>query len=459
MRQLLTVIFTIIVAFSSCEKKLSKINENPFEKKDSPLKLTTSDHADTVFINWSPATDIVIDKVKVTCDKIAFSEEFTGGTGNCILTHVPYRTPISIKIIVYSGESSLTIPLSPNITGWDNTIKNRIYANKGGVSSGDGLYSVALPDGRSIFMMGDSYVCDVTDNTHPKGAHMYRNTYILYNHATGQHVPIYDFNGPGTYSSAAVPPGQYYEQKWYWPGDGYVQGNRLFIFQSLMYMKGEGMWGFAFDQMNLLEYSLPDMTLVKDWKTLDANSGHRAKGEEIEEHYGAAVLNDGEYVYFYAQVSTGSAFGEISSARVARADPENPYSAWEYFDGETWSPSSTMAADMSGLDGVAISSQFEVFKLGDKYILLTEDKRLWENNIYTFVSDSPQGPWSHKKLLYPIPDLVDDETYIYNAMAHPQITKDGMFLISYCVNNDDQCANVNGYRGRFMWIEPDWILK
>ena len=289
---------------------------------------------------------------------------------------------------------------------------------------------------------------------------MYRNTYIVYDPVKGTHTPIYDAKGAGTYSSAAVPPGTSNEwQYWYWPGHGYVQDNRLFIFQSLMYMAGEGEWGFAYSQMNLLEYSLPDITLVKDWRTYDVNSAHRSSSDGVEEHYGVAVLNDGDYVYFYAQVSTGSGLDEVSTARVARTDPKNPYQAWEYYNGSGWSTTAADAKDLAGTTGVPISSQFNVFKLGGKYVLLTEDKRLWESCIYTFVSDSPQGPWTHKKLLYTIPALRDDETYTYNAMAHPQITKDGMFLVSYCVNNSNQVTNVNGYRGRFIWIDPEWILE
>ena len=109
-----------------------------------------------------------------------------------------------------------------------------------------------------------------------------------------------------------------------------------------------------------------------------------------------------------------------------------------------------------------MSSQFNVFRLDGKYVLITQDKTFNSGKIYTFTSSSPYGPWGDRKLIYEIPDLGHKNWFTYNAMAHPQFERDGMILVSFNVNTDDfseQYSNVESYRPRFFWIEKDMILS
>lgn len=52
--------------------------------------------------------------------------------------------------------------------------------------------------------------------------------------------------------------------------------------------------------------------------------------------------------------------------------------------------------------------------------------------------------------------------YTYNAMAHPQYDRDGMLLISYCVNSKrprDIWEDASIYRPRFLRVPYDLILN
>ena len=109
-----------------------------------------------------------------------------------------------------------------------------------------------------------------------------------------------------------------------------------------------------------------------------------------------------------------------------------------------------------------VSSQFNVFRLRDKYVLLTQSKRYNSGEIYTFTSDSPAGPWRNKQMIYRIPAMENRKLFTYNAMAHPQFEKDGMILVSYNVNTEEfsqQFSDVSTYRPRFFWIGIDRILN
>jgi len=337
------------------------------------------------------------------------------------------------------------------IDGLDRTMSRIIIPDQGSVTGGDGMYSILLPDGRSLFMMGDSYIGTVTNGQRSGSDHMYRNTYIVYN--KGKVSAIYGANGNKN-SSAAVPPEYPDEKKWYWPGHGFVDGNKLYIFQTLMYQGSGDMWGFRYETTHILEYNLPDLELVKT-TPIPFNGS-----EDI--HYGMAALKDGEYVYTYAQVDVTNDMNPISEVLVARSMMDNLYTGWEYYTGSGWSTNASAAEKLKGLTSVPVSSQFNVFKLRDKYVLLTQKKTFNSGEIYTFTADTPYGPWGNKQLIFKTYEQDIPHLFTYNAMAHPQFEKDGMLLISYNVNTEvfaEQFSDVSTYRPRFFWIEIDKILK
>ena len=94
---------------------------------------------------------------------------------------------------------------------------------------------------------------------------------------------------------------------------------------------------------------------------------------------------------------------------------------------------------------------------------MTQDGDALSNDIYSFVADSPTGPWRNKKLLYTAPEpAANDRLYTYNAMAHPQYDRDGMLLISYCVNSKrprDIWEDASIYRPWFLRVPYDLILN
>ena len=355
-------------------------------------------------------------------------------------------------MLVAGGEVVKTAKTDVVIDGLDKTTAATLIPDRGSVTGGDGTYSIPLPDGRSIFLMGDSYIGPVTNGQRPTSDHMFRNTYILYDE--GRVSAIYGAGGDRN-ASAAVPPGVSDEsRKWYWPGHGFVEGNTLYVFQTVMYQGAEGMWGFRYETTDILEYELPSLTLRRTTRIPFRGS------EDI--HYGMAALNDGDYVYVYAQVDVTNDADPISEVLVARTTPAKLCTDWEYYTGSGWSTDPSAAERLEGLASVPVSSQFNVFRLRDKYVLLTQNKRYNSGEIYTFTSDSPAGPWRNKQLIYRIPAMENRKLFTYNAMAHPQFEKDGMILVSYNVNTEEfsqQFSDVSTYRPRFFWIGIDRILN
>lgn len=442
--------------------------DNPFgEGGKAAIEASYTSNADTVFLSWKVAGNVDFDSYSVTSPSGTFT--LPAEATECTVTHVPYNRRVNISVSMISGGQPVkTTDVPVTIDGIDTWIASRIIPDSGSVTEGDGMYSIYLGDGRSMFLMGDSYTGTVSGGKRVSGNHMYRNTYSIYNHSTNGSYALCDMNGSNT--SAAVPEGVTDEgSRWYWPGHGFVVGDNLYVFQFLMY-RGEGAegWNFVYDRTDILQYSLPDIGIHPE-RIASAPVSGKAPVEASPQtpiiHYGAAALNDIEstgYLYIYAQTDIENGLSPVTEVYVARTKENTLYSAWEFWNGTSWVSDEKAASALQGLDSVPVSSQFNVFRLGDKYVLLAQNKAWNSGEIYTFTSSSPNGPWGNRKLIYKIPDLQNKNWYTYNAMAHPQFEKDGMILISFNVNTNEfseQISNVESYRPRFFWVEKDDILK
>lgn len=373
------------------------------------------------------------------------------------MNRLALRYPLSICILIASllsapscGEKGGSNAEETDEVKLDPEIAKKIIQDDAGVTAGDGMYSIALPDGRSIFLMGDSYTGKVTNGQRSTSDHMFRNTYHVYDNGKVSAITT------GSDHSAAIPPGFPDEQRWYWPGHGFVAGNTLYIFQFVMFQASAGAWGFKYMETHVLEYSLPGIELIRDYRIPYTGSP--------EAVYGAAALYDGGKVYVYAQYEKANQdpFNVVSQVLCARTTVADLGTEWEYYTGSDWSKDSSKAVPLVGLSSFPISSQFNVFKLRDKYVLLSQHKMLGDGRIFTAVADTPYGPWHNVRQIFKTPYLGNQNWFTYNAMGHPQFEKDGKILVSFNVNTNDfseQFSNVESYRPRFFWYPIDKIIK
>lgn len=450
----MTCLIICLCLLASCGEDNGGTRENPFGNGGGDfVEISHSSNADTLYLSWK-LTDaaIAFDSYRIELDTPQAAKTAGKGETRAFFTRLPYNEPVTVTLSLLAGNEVIkTQSAQVKIDGLDKAIAGTIIPDRGSVTGGDGMYSVLLPDGRSIFLMGDSYVGTVTGGQRSTSDRMYRNTYIVYDR--GKVSAIYGAGGNGN-ASAAVPPGYPDEQKWYWPGHGFVCGDKLYIFQTLMYQGSDDMWGFRYETTHILEYSLPGFELIRTEPIPFDGS--------TDIHYGMAALNDGDYLYIYAQADVQNDTNPISEVRVARTTPDKLYTDWEYYNGSGWSTNAGDAVRLEGLGSVPVSSQFNVFRLNGKYVLLTQNKTFNSAEIYTFTANSAYGPWGNKQLILKTYEQNIPHLFTYNAMAHPQFTKDGMILVSYNVNTEvyaEQFSDVSTYRPRFFWVGTDKILN
>jgi len=331
----------------------------------------------------------------------------------------------------------------------DNHFTDLFMGECGGFTGSDGTYSVQLPDGRTVWIFGDTFIEGVNpDNTRqPQDPIYVRNSIVVQDNDSLR--TLYNIID-GKRASLAIPPlvreaGQAVTEDsvWFWPGDGFVAGDEFKLFFSEFIKTGDDMWDFAWNGTWIASYSLPCLKEV-GMKKLFTDA-------ETNVHFGHAVHEEKQYTYVYGA-------GD-KRPHAARFPAGNPASNWEFFDGEKWSSNISEASPILDIQG---SEQFSVFKTDRHYVLITQMDGL-SNEICSFTSLTPYGPWGNKKNIYttPLPDSAHN-LFTYNAVAHPQFTEKGMLLISYNTNSfvlEDHFRDATMYRPRFFRVPIDLILK
>lgn len=319
-----------------------------------------------------------------------------------------------------------------------------------GVTGSDGYYSVPLPDGRIVWIFGDSFLGTVNpDGSREKRSPVFiRNAFAVQDGDSLRSLyQVID----GWESSLVIPPDavkgtEFSEDSlWYWPGDGLVEDGKLKVFMSGFYQAEPGGWGFRWTGANLATFSLPDLQL-QSIDPIDYPG-------EVEIHWGHAVCDDApNYTYIYG---AGDKF-----PYVARVKKGNVLAPWEFFTGSEWVSDSRQAKPMTDFKG---SEQFSVIRIKDKYVLLTQSGDFLDSGLFSATSDLPFTGWSQEKELYKLKPLKPvKDLFAYNPVAHPHFTQNDELLVSYCVNSfnlEDLFIDASKYRPVFIRVPIDLILE
>lgn len=324
-----------------------------------------------------------------------------------------------------------------------------------GVTGADGEYSVLLPDGRTVWIFGDSFLGTVN----PDRSRAKRSPWFIRNSMAVQEADtlrsLYNVID-GWESSLVIPPGavkgkQFSEDSlWYWPGDGFIEDGKLKVFMSAFYQAIPGDWGFAWAGANIATFSLPDMKLER----ID----HFNYPGNLEVHWGHAVCDeDGSYTYIYG------AENKSKNLYVARAPKGNILAPWEFYTGNDWVSDSRQSKPMLAITG---SEQFSVFKLNDKYVLIVQEGGFMTREIVSYYSDSPFHGWKNRKVLclaqFPEDVSSTKNLFTYNSLAHPQFIENGELLLSTCINSfvvEEVFLDASKYRPVFLRVPVNRIFE
>ncbi len=304
-----------------------------------------------------------------------------------------------------------------------------------GWTGGDGAISYRLPDGRDIWLFGDSYLGTVRENRTRKPQGFINNTLVITTQSPYQLSTLY--KGTKLFPEAYIQPIN--DDLFYWPASCVASPDQTKLYVFMLRVKSTGTGGaFGFEIMgtDIATLSLPDLTVT------DINRFYI--GGKI--NWSSCILEDGNFFYIY-----GAEKGAINKyMHIARVNKINPLTTLRYWNGSNWVKDSTQSSRVKA----NVSDNYTVFKQSNTYYLLSQETLLGPH-IYLYDGPSPTGPFDNKRLVYETP-LVTANSFTYNAYAHTQFMEDGKLLIGYSNNTfegNEHYTNVDTYRPNFIWIE------
>lgn len=300
-----------------------------------------------------------------------------------------------------------------------------LFTRSKGWTGGDATYSVDLKNGRTLWMFGDSFIDQVSEDRSRPTFRLINNALVL---QEGSKMTTFHGGTAANPQAFAKPPE---EGEWYWPGDATVANGKLYLFMHGFGTGGGGAWDFFRTSVDLL---------ILNPETLAIEGQERIFDDPVIS-WGAALLEDDAFTYVYG-VESNDAGKKLFVARTS-ADLS---ATWEYFTGAGWATNPAEAASIFNW----ISEQFSVFKDQDIYYLLTQDN-LFGKEIYLYTASAPEGSFEDKRVAYCTPETGGD-IFTYNAFAHPHVYGDSL-LVSYNVNSFDYTdilESADNYRPYFV---------
>lgn len=319
----------------------------------------------------------------------------------------------------------------------DSAFNSLLRKFNGGWIAGDATFSIALPDHRTLWLFGDSFIGTVNpDSSIVGGSHFIRNCAVIQDGDSMRSLHGGTFANPTDFLTSPQP-----DSVWYWPEHGLVENDTLKIFFSeFIITTGTPGFNFKYTAAYLANFTYPGIEYISKTKL--------PYYEHNKVCYGNSIMTENGYNYIYGRKETDTVY-HIPYPHVARVPVGNLLAPWEFFNGSSWSDDPTVSFKIGN---VAVSQQYGFFKQDGKYVLISQD--IWLSpKIFSFTCVTPSGPLNNKTLLYSTP-LLYPTTFTYNAFPHTQFTENNELLISYNTNGDFWSIfnNVEIYRPMFIRV-------
>lgn len=312
--------------------------------------------------------------------------------------------------------------LNAQLPGYPDPVFTEYFRlNSGGWTAGDATISVPLPDGRTIWLFGDSYLENVNtvNNTLPC-LFQIRNCMLVQDSVNLNQLTTYiDDSQTGVLRSTfKLGPD---DPAILWPGHGFTEADTVYIYL-------DEIDGSTLDNLGtyIARLQLPSLS-VNSINPLPAYGGIQS---------GRAVITDTAtgYRYIYGNRLNWIVWEPVIARTLIGTNLEAPY---QFYTGSGWSFNHNLAATISN---DPVSPGFSVIAMNGKFYLITQENGYLTcglgREIYVYESDKPWGPFINKTLVYTIEDTFNGNYLLtYNAQAHPSFTENDELLISYNLND------------------------
>ncbi|MDD3248783.1 MAG: DUF4185 domain-containing protein [Smithellaceae bacterium] len=336
--------------------------------------------------------------------------------------------------IVPTGEiSTRCLPFFPDQDDW---------------YGGDGAYSIALDERRSLWLFGDTFVSEEKERKDRIGMEVILGTTLAVSTCTGEQFSIryYLKKANGKFASS------FGGDQWFWPQDPFIANHVLYIpFLVIRALPGPPR-PFHFEIVGhriarIRDYSAED---PHDWP-VDYLDWTGAIAPGIEALGTASVVHD-RFVYFYPlyrSVKDGVPVHGNLLARLSVNGLENPAGHFEYWTSDGWRKEVTSKnARMIFSPGLSELSVRYLAEDGEWLAVYLSPENKGDRLLYA-TSRRPEGPWSAPAALIasigevdPKSPLYHPQTFCYAGKEHRQFARGRELVATYVCNSlediDDQ---------------------
>jgi hypothetical protein len=332
------------------------------------------------------------------------------------------------------------------------------FTRQTGWTGADGAYSVALRDGRTLWLFSDTLIGEVDARgqrtldqrvpRNPVGEFVINNSIAIQSSRDPAGVRFFTGDNDGVPANVFTPENK---DHWFWVNAGVLNtDDTVTVLLNSFQLTPDPNFKFG-RQIALwaVDLKLQDNTLnVGDYRRIQSVEAADAAGNETV--WGAAILEDGFWTYIYGSQFTAGSPSWQRGLVVARTPTGRlgDSRAWRFFDGRSYVKDSRRTLRIP----LAVPNEFTVQQLSSGRYLLT----LADNHgpVSLSFSEAPTGPWSEPQPIWITPETTDT-VCTYHPKAHPGLSDLRGLLISYNVNSFDMhesLVEANIYRPRFIRV-------
>lgn len=300
----------------------------------------------------------------------------------------------------------------------------------------DAAYSIPLPDGRSVWIFGDTLYGDrrVVEGDDPR---MVRNSigastcdnrgqwqveYIIRHGDKGQPHDFFQAQHANT---------------WYWALDGIFYKNDLWV--TLLCVRNapkttSAALGFETCGADLARVSGLEND-AQQWSV----TYFPLVSDGVHAYPSATTVIEGEYVYIFTLQEAASR--PMLLTRIPLSGLDAPAEHLQYLSKSGhWKPGLTPADAMHVMKRGNTEMTVRYHPELKKWIAILNYPRLFSDRIIARTASRLEGPWSEGRVIYRVPEMrkgsagYDKDTFCYAAKEHPEFRQPSSLLITYACN-------------------------
>lgn len=282
----------------------------------------------------------------------------------------------------------------------------------GGWTGGNGGYAISLPDGRTLWLFGTSFLDTVySDRARPADAKYVRNCFVITDGNSFETL----YNGTPENPRPMI---EYEDSSYYYePLSGQVIGDTLEVICQVCGTSDRILPEYNIQGLDVVRLLFPSFTLI-DKKTIL---------ETPNTVFGLGLYHDSDYIYILG----GSLSSNGQNEYLARTPQGSLYQDWQYKSRYGWySNPYYLESIISGA-----RFQYSLFSYNNKIYLIAigeysnNSLMLAKSNTMQSVSN---GDWESTKMLFYFPHEFND-MYVHSAQLIEHLSTEDELVVKYCV--------------------------